>query len=60
MTSECVHYQIVALKKAGLKNNQGMKEVNVCRKAVYNVMKCFNETGRILSEQFRKESLDLH
>ena len=41
--------QIVALKQAGMSDKEVMKHLNVCRKAVFNTMKCLGETGNISS-----------
>ena len=45
MAAVCVGDQIVALKNAGLNNNQVMNQLNVCLKTIYNVMKLIKETS---------------
>lgn len=45
MASQATRDQIVALKNAGVANNDITKQLNVSRKTVYNVWKRYNESG---------------
>ena len=49
MSRKVMHDQIVALKQAGLSDNEVMKQLIVCRKTVFNSMKRFGETGNTSS-----------
>ena len=51
--------QIVALKTAGARTNAIVKQLNVCRKTVYNVWKQFQDTGTFSSKPIpgRKRSI---
>ena len=49
MSRKVMHDQIVALKQAGLSDEEVMKQLIVCRKTVFNSMKRFGETGNASS-----------
>ena len=59
MAAKSTRDQIVALKNAGLSNKQITKQLQVCRKTVYNVMKWYKETGKTSSKPIpgRKRSV---
>ena len=42
--------QIVALKRAGVPNRKVMKQLNICRKTIYNDMKRYHETGNTVNK----------
>ena len=59
MADKVKHDQIVALKTAGVSNNEIVKQLNVYRKTVYNAWKQVQESDTTSSEPIpgRKRSI---
>ena len=56
MGKTCKRDQIVALKSAGASHKSISKQLKVCLKTVYNVLKRYQETGTTSSKPIRKRS----